>query len=256
MRPRSWLSRFRRERGAREWSRVADGAAGLGAADRRSLQPEAHALRQDLNRFLQITRPSVRLSQAALDALPLPAGTDWQWRPGFLSRPLSPSGMVSPENGQVLGDQVTLWHDCAKRALILRQLPNAEVTALARYGMTLEVMGFTGGFLSLAVDLPADAMHGLSPAHVLRLETMLQPERPLPIYARLNITHGPNTEGILREIDMRGAGPQVVEFDLAGIELNENRLEKIWLDLIFEKPQMNAISIREFIVSRHPRANF
>ena len=46
-----------------------------------------------------------------------------------------------------------------------------------------------------------------------------------------------------------------IEFDLALTQMNEKRLDKIWLDLILEKPAMNAAMIREMIFSRHLRAN-
>ena len=37
--------------------------------------------------------------------------------------------------------------------------------------------------------------------------------------------------------------------------MNEKRLEKLWLDLIFEAPQMNAVRIRDLFLSRHLRAD-
>ena len=83
-------------------------------------------------------------------------------------------------------------------------------------------------------------------------------ERPMRIFARLNIGHGPNTEEItqvLGEMQPGLASEQVVEFDLAASQMNEKRLDKIWLDLILEKPAMNAAMIREMIFSRHLRAN-
>ncbi len=46
----------------------------------------------------------------------------------------------------------------------------------------------------------------------------------------------------------------VVEFDLAYSKLNEKRIEKIWLDLIFEAPDMNQVILRDLTFSRHRRA--
>ena len=51
-------------------------------------------------------------------------------------------------------------------------------------------------------------------------------------------------------------GQRVIEFDLAYTEINEKRLEKIWLDLILEAPRMSAVDIRELYLSRHLRAEF
>ena len=122
----------------------------------------------------------------------------------------------------------------------------------------IEVFGFTGSFLSVSIDLPTDALEGLTRNHIIRLETTLAVERPLPVYARLNVGHGPNIDEILQHLRGMEAGlqsQQVVEFDLAYTEMNERRLEKIWLDLIFEAPQMNAVRIRDLFLSRHLRAD-
>lgn len=105
--------------------------------------------------------------------------------------------------------------------------------------MRLEVFGFSGSFLSISIDLPTEALEGLTSNHILRLETSLVVERPLNVYARLNVGHGPNTDELLQQLRGMDAGlqsQQVVEFDLAYTQMNEKRLEKIWLDLIFEAP--------------------
>ena len=47
----------------------------------------------------------------------------------------------------------------------------------------------------------------------------------------------------------------MVEFDLAYTKLNEKRVEAIWIDLIFEGPEMNQVTIRDVTFSRHPRAD-
>jgi len=46
----------------------------------------------------------------------------------------------------------------------------------------------------------------------------------------------------------------MVEFDLAFSKLNEKRIEGMWLDLIFDNPQMNQVTIHELTLCRHPRA--
>jgi len=46
----------------------------------------------------------------------------------------------------------------------------------------------------------------------------------------------------------------VVEFDLAYTKLNEKRVEKIWIDLIFENPEMSQVVLRDAYFSRRPRA--
>ena len=46
-----------------------------------------------------------------------------------------------------------------------------------------------------------------------------------------------------------------VEYDLAYSNLNEKRIENIWLDLIFEAPDMNQVVLRDLTFARHRRAN-
>ena len=80
-------------------------------------------------------------------------------------------------------------------------------------------------------------------------------EKPLEIFARLNIKHGPNTEQIVRELPLHEEDI-MVEFDLAYTKLNERRVERLWMDLIFEGPQMNQVILRDLTFSRRPRADF
>ncbi len=65
--------------------------------------------------------------------------------------------------------------------------------------------------------------------------------------------HGPNTEQVVRELPLN-AEDVWVEFDLAYTKVNEKRVEKAWVDLIFEGPEMNQIVIRDLTFSRRPRA--
>jgi hypothetical protein len=207
------------------------------------------------------TRPGPRLSRVALDTRPAPPGTDLRWRPGFLSHPLSPPEMAAPEGGQRLGEDASLWHDDQRGGLILRQLPRDETESnlLAPFRLRVEMAGFSGSYLSLSIDLPPEAHRDLLQAHILRLESVLRLDEPPRIWARLNVRHGPNTDEIIREMPLpaRGQlGPTVVEFDMAATNINEKRLEKLWLDLIFESPRDGAIEIAELILSRHLRASF
>ncbi|RCW84081.1 DUF6478 family protein [Paracoccus lutimaris] len=259
MRPRKWLERKARERAHRQWGELSENVDRIGAAQLHRLRDEALGLRGSLNRFLSGTDRRAQVSRRALDALSLPGGTDWRWRPGFMAGPITPRGLAEPASGASLGAQATVWHDCPQRALILEQVRSPGVTDLSPFGLRLEVFGFSGSFLSVAIELPREALAGLTRDHVIRLETGIEVERPIGIYARLNIGHGPNTEEIPRKFADLEAGlqsRQVIEFDLAYTEMNERRLEKIWLDLIFESPRMSAVEIHELVLSRHLRAEF
>ena len=256
---RKWLQRRTRERAERQWNRLSHRIERLGPASLRRLRDEALGLRSSINRILLGSDPRARQSQTTLDALQLPAGTDWRWRPGFMAMPVAPRGMARPAPGSRLGEHATIWHDCPEQALILEQFASAGATDLSPFGLRLEVFGFAGSFLSLAIDLPPAGLAGLTRRHVLRLETTIATEQPLSIYGRMNIGHGPNVDEIAQKFAMIEPGAphrQVIEFDLAYTETNERRLEKIWLDLIFESPRMSAVEIHELFLSRHLRAEF
>ena len=85
------------------------------------------------------------------------------------------------------------------------------------------------------------------------MDVIVEMEKPLEIFARLNIKHGPNVEQIVRELPLNEE-EVMVEFDLAYTKMNEKRVEKLWVDLIFEGPEMNQIILRDVTFCRRPRA--
>jgi Family of unknown function (DUF6478) len=115
------------------------------------------------------------------------------------------------------------------------------------------VFRFDGSFLSIVIDLPEDAVRGLKLRHLIRLDVIVEMEKPLEIFARLNIKHGPNVEQIVRELPLNEQ-EVMVEFDLAYTKINEKRIERIWVDLIFEGPEMNQLILHDVTFSRRPRA--
>ena len=153
----------------------------------------------------------------------------------------------------MLGHEATLFHDCQFSELTLRQMRNLREEDLAPYGLRMDVFRFDGSFLSLVVDLPKDGYDGLKRTHLIRLDMIVEMEKPIEIFARLNIKNGPNTEQMVRELDL--SHPQTVaEFDMAYSNLNERRVEGAWIDLIFEGPEMNQVVLRDLTFSRRPRA--
>jgi hypothetical protein len=103
------------------------------------------------------------------------------------------------------------------------------------------------------INLPDDAVKGLKRTHLLRVDTIIEMEKPLEIFVRLNIKHGPNSEQLVREVPLNEEN-LMVEFDLAYSKMNEKRVERAWIDLIFEGPEMNQVVIRDLTFSRRPRA--
>ena len=99
-----------------------------------------------------------------------------------------------------------------------------------------------------------EAVEGLKKEHIIRMTLIIDSERPQEMFARLNLRHGPNTEQIVRELDL-STRELYVEFDLFYTNFKEARAQSLWIDLIFESPSMNQITIRDISVIRRRRAN-
>lgn len=240
----SALRRFRR------WAETARDA------DPRELRRNRAAARQmkfHLDELIHVADNRLALPVIGNQAVPVPYDADWSWRPELWCGPLPVPGIASVESKSMLGQEVTLFHDCDKSELTLRQLRNTSEQDLAPYGLRLDVFRFDGSYLSLVIDLPVDATHNLKRKHLVRFDAIVEMERPLEIFARLNVQHGPNTEQIVRELPPHDRD-LVVEFDLAYTNLNEKRVERMWIDLIFENPEMSQVVLRDMYFSRRPRA--
>nr|WP_136636828.1 DUF6478 family protein [Pseudooceanicola onchidii] len=252
---RSILRKLFLKREQRLWRAEARAARTLPIPALRTLRTRARSLRQTLDQVIHTADERLALPAVGSTIFPTPHGTDWSWRPHLWRAPLPVTGMAAVPARTRLGDEVALHHDCVRSELSLRQIRNDREEDLAPYSLRMDVFAFDGTFLSLAIDLPGDILTGLQKTHLVRLSATIELEKPLEVFARLNIVHGPNTEQVVRELPL--TGPEtMVEFDLAYTNLNEKRLEKAWLDLIFEDPQMNQITLRDITFARCPRAEF
>ena len=182
-----------------------------------------------------------------------PPGTDWVWRPGVWRGALPQPGAASVASGTRLGTELALYHDCPLAELTLRQIRNRQETAPAPFGVQMEVFGFAGSYLSWAIDLPEEAVRGLTRDHILRFDAHVEPERPMALFARLTIRHGPNTAQMVQELQGTGAEARA-EFDLAYLQINAQRLGQAWVDLLFEAPGTNRVVLRDLTCSRRLRA--
>jgi hypothetical protein len=237
----------------RRWARVADKADDLDLDTLKGLRDRAWALRRRIDRVLHVAEGRMQLPRIGHDAIARPLHCDWAYRPELWRGPLTPPGIAAIETNTRIGDEASLFHDCRISEITFRQVRNTRADDVAPFGARIDVFAFDGSFLSLVLDLPPDAVAGLKRRHLMRLALTLETEKPLEVFGRLNIRHGPNTEQLVREFPM-DATEMFVEFDLGYSELNEKRIERIWLDLIFEDPGMNQIMIRDLTVTRRPRA--
>jgi hypothetical protein len=235
------------------WARAARNAATTELPQLRRQRNRARQLKTHLDQLIHTADERLALPKVGSTSFPKPHNADWAWRPDLWRGPLATPGISSAQSKSKLGDEVTLFHDCAFSELTLRQLRNLRDEDLAPYGLRMDVFKFHGSFLSLVIDLPEAGIKGLKRTHLIQMDAIVELETPLEIFARLNIKNGPNTEQIVREVPV-SSDRHSVEFDLAYSNLNEKRVERAWIDIIFEGPQMNQVRLRDLTFSRRPRA--
>lgn len=214
-----------------------------------ALRARAQALRLRLDLADRIAEARL----AVPGAVPRPLHTDWAWRPGPWSAPFRPGGLSHVASGTALGEGAKLFHDCPGSEIAVRQVRAPASAGPAPFGLRMDVFRFRGTFLSVAVDLPAEAVLGLTRRHIFRICLDVGTERPVAVFGRLNIRHGPNTEQVVQAFDIP-EGPCHVDLDLAATRLDEDRVERAWIDIILDAPDMNHIRLDDVTLSRRPRA--
>ena len=253
MNPNSYLGRLIQRASIARWTKAARTAQSTELTTLRALRQNARLLLMPLQELTQIAESRLARPRIGSTTFARPVGTDWSWRPMAWRAALPKRGLSPALNKDRLGDEIAIFHDCKQPEITLIQQRNRGADDLAAYGVGLEVYHFDGSFLSLVIDLPADACVGLKRRHVLQVSAAIDRDVPINIYARLNIKNGPNTEQQLLTLPADQSETSA-EFDLAYTQLNEARTEKIWIDLLFENPSMNKITIRDINICRYPRA--
>jgi hypothetical protein len=246
-----FMERFGLGQSMKRWRRALQSPGALSAGDLRAMLRDMRAMRARLDR-LSADAGSVLLARAS-DAPHVDGQNDWIGRPAPWTSVMRPRGMVDLASPTRLPGGVTLFHDATRSDLSLRQepAPGGEAT---RFGLVLEVYRFDGSFVSLVHDLPEEAVRGLTLGHYISVHIRAEREHPVEVYARLNVQHGPNVEQMVRQVDFREDEGRA-EFDLAYTQINERRIEKAWLDIILEGPEMTRIAIWDVLVMRAPRAD-
>ncbi len=241
------------QRVLRRWARAARLAKHADLDDLRRQRTRARSLKTHLDALIHTADDRIALPVAGSDRFSVPFNADWAWRPELWRVALACPGFSAVETKTQISEQLKIFHDCNLSEVTVRQVRNARPEDLAPYGLRTDVFRFDGSFLSLVLELPLDATEALSRDHVLRMDTIVELESPLEIFARLNVKNGPNTEQIVRELPLHET-EVMVEFDMAYSKLNERRVERAWVDIIFESPEMNQITLRDVTFSRRPRA--
>jgi len=180
---------------------------------------------------------------------PLPSRTNWTWQPDLALVPDTRAGESIGSDTAVSTD-LRLFRDGTLAEIGLQQ----NVGTGGRPGITTEIYEFDGSYISFAVALPTEAMVGLRSSDLFRVEIDLEIERPVELSVRLNLRHGPNTEQIVRRIDI-SKGERMIEFDISYTAFNPERSRDIWIDIIFDHPRMNRIGIRDVQILRRGRSD-
>ncbi len=240
-------------RSLRRWGKAGEQLDTVDLATLRRWRGRARALRRNLDVVIHEADHRLALPVIGSNVVRKPMGTDWWWRPMLWKGPMPVPGMASVAGKQMICEGTTIFHDCRRTELTVRQIRNTREADIAPFGFRMDVFRFDGSFLSLVIDLPEEASRGLKLKHLIRMDVIVEMEKPLEIFARLNIKHGPNVEQIVRELPLHEE-EVMVEFDLAYSKMNEKRVERLWVDLIFEGPEMNQVILRDVTFSRRPRA--
>ncbi len=236
------------------WQQGASQARNMSLSGLRDLRRQANQIKRRIDTVNHIATSRLTLPVIGSKAIRKPARTEWAHRPEAWAGPVNPMGVAAIASKTRIGEELTVYHDCRNSELSLRQVRNTREEDLAPFGIRMDVFNFDGSFLSLAIEMPPDSVEGLKRSHLLRLNMIVDSERPQEMFARLNLRHGPNTEQIVRELDL-SSRELWVEFDLYYTQFNENRGDAMWIDLIFEGPSMNQVVIRDITLIRRPRAN-
>jgi len=250
----TFLKRLLNRRFLRRWEQLADNVDKMGLERLRDLRGRARLIRRQLDRVIHEAEHRLALSVCGSNAIRKPKGSDWVWRPDLWRGQIPVPGVSTVPGRAQICEGATVFHDCRRSELTVRQIRNTREADLAPFGVRMDVFRFDGSFLSMVIDLPPEAVQGLKLRHLVRLDAIIEMEKPLEIFVRLNIKHGPNVEQIVRELPLNEE-EVMVEFDLAYTKMNEKRIERLWVDLIFEGPEMNQIILRDVTFARRPRAD-
>lgn len=237
----------------RFWQNRAQRAATLSPAELSELKAGANRVRHTISQFVTRANKHLVTAEGRKGTVRHHANADWTWRPDAWTAPASPRGGAPAHRSDRIGNELAIFHDCPLQEIIWQQIRNTRPQVIAPFGLQMEVFAFGGTFLSFALDLPGAALDRLSNRHIVSVEADIEMEEAIEIYARLNIKHGPNTEQVVRQIT-EVEDTAAAEFDLGYTDLAGKKPDAVWLDMIFEGPSMNRITIFDLALTRRPRA--
>lgn len=236
------------------WMQRADQVPHMDLVSLKSLRRRARSQMSALSDFSKAAdaRFAGELSKARAPSAP--DGSDWKLRPELWTQKSPRPGWAPVKNNDWLGHEIQVFHDCPREQIIVRQHPGISQDEMAPYEVDLEIFDFSGSFLSMVYNFPAEAVKQLSRRHIIRVEIEGTTDTSLSAYVQLNVKHGPNVEQMVVDFDL--AKPEPMDFDLAYTSINDKRVEAVWTAIILNRPGMSAISFKDFVCSRRLRAEF
>ncbi len=178
----------------------------------------------------------------------VPPKTQWGFTPSLQSAITQDGISGNILTGTALGPHVTLHHGGDGAQFSIQQ-PDDYGTGLA-----FEFGDFTSDFFSLAFEIPLEGVLNLGCQDLLRFVLRTQATAPFEAYVRLNLCHGPNTEQVVRMINI-GAGESFAEFDIFYTDYEQKRAASAWIDLIINDPAQKWITLEEVVILRRARAS-
>ncbi|MEM7546310.1 MAG: DUF6478 family protein [Pseudomonadota bacterium] len=198
------------------------------------------ARRAELDEFAH--RAEARIAQGRLS----PGHGDkaiWRQRPDCLSVPLEQGAFIDPPSGLSLGEELAVFHDDTGGAFTVSQRPNRSAEPRNRFEVFFESYEFEGSYLSFALAVP-HMPRVPQTSEQLRLDIDLVASRPMKGFVRLNLQSS-NATDILYSEGTLGQGVMQFDFDLsfAAFALKED--DKIWVDIILDRPRMMEFDLRD-----------
>ena len=120
----------------------------------RILRTRARALRRNLDRVIHQAEHRLALPVIGSNIIRKPLGTDWSWRPDLWKGPIPVPGFASVPGKAQICDGATIFHDCRRTELTVRQIRNTREADIAPFGFRMDVFRFDGSFLSLVSTCP------------------------------------------------------------------------------------------------------
>lgn len=181
-----------------------------------------------------------------------PAAPDavWSFAPDIFATAAPDAAVGRPESGVALCAGLNFYHDCSDGDFFVSQRPCRRPAAKNRFEIAFESFRFDGGYVSFVAS-PTPELRRPGPRERLILAIDVAASRPVKTFMRLHVSGSGGHETFYAE-DELGGGPAAFTFDLAYAPFELTGEEKLWVDIIFDRPRMVEIVIRDLALSLYP----